>query len=104
MIFGNDNFTFKPADFYPFKDLNEIERVRNITKEDIIALDGKHPTSPNATVEVYKNEELEMVMIADMVKRIMDSDRLDQKTVDRKMKEQAARMAKKKEKQEKKKK
>ena len=45
MIFGKDKFSFKPADFYPFKDLEEIERVRNITKEDIIALDGKHPTS-----------------------------------------------------------
>ena len=45
MIFGEDNFTFKPADFYPFKDLNEIKRVRAITKEDILAMNGKHPTA-----------------------------------------------------------
>ena len=81
MIFGNDNFTFKPADFYPFKDLNEIERVRNITKEEIIALDGKHPTSPSMSVNVIKNEEFEMIMLTDMVQRILDSDRYDQKCV-----------------------
>ena len=81
MIFGKDNFTFKPAEFYPFKDLAEIDRVRAITKEDILALNGKHPSNPNATVEVYKNDELEIVMISDMVKRIMDSDRYDKKCV-----------------------
>jgi len=81
MIFGKDDFTFKPADFYPFKDLEEINRVRNITKEDIIALDGKHPTSPSMTVEVIKNEEFEMIMLTDMVQRILDSDRYDKKCV-----------------------
>ena len=35
MIYGKDNFTFKPADFYPFKDIDEINRVRAITKEDM---------------------------------------------------------------------
>lgn len=81
MIYGKDNFTFKPADFYPFKDIAEIDKVRAITKEDILALNGKHPTNKNMTVEVFKNDEVEMVMIADMVKRIVDSDRYDKKCV-----------------------
>lgn len=81
MIFGKDDFTFKPADFYPFKDLKEIERVRNITKEDIIAMNGKHPTSPSMSINVVKNDDFEMVMLADMVQRIVDSDRYDEKCV-----------------------
>ncbi len=81
MIFGKDDFTFKPADFYPFKDIEDINRVRNITKEDIVALNGKHPTSPSMSVNVVRNDEFEILMITDMVKRIIDSDRLDKKCV-----------------------
>ena len=68
-------------EFYPFKNQAEIDRVRAITKEDILAMNGKHPTNPNIFLDVRKNEEVEMVMIADMVKRIMDSDRYDKKCV-----------------------
>lgn len=81
MIYGADNFTFKQADFYPFKDTKEIDRVRNITKEDILNMGGKHPTSPNMTVEVLRDEEVGMVQIADIVARIVDSDRYDKKCV-----------------------
>ena len=81
MIFGEDNFTFKCADFYPFKDQAEIDRVRAITKEDLEALNGKHPTNPNMSFEIIRADEFEMIMLTDMVKRIMDSDRLDQKCV-----------------------
>jgi len=72
--------TFK-HDFYPFKNQAEIDRVRKITKEDIIALDGKHPTNPNIKLEVIKSDEFEMIMLTDMVKRIIDSDRYDKKVV-----------------------
>ena len=68
-------------DFYPFKNQAEIDRVRKITFEDIVAMNGKHPTNPNIKLEVRRNDEFEIVMIADMVKRIVDSDRLDQKCV-----------------------
>ncbi|MBQ3146847.1 MAG: hypothetical protein IJB91_03880 [Oscillospiraceae bacterium] len=68
-------------DFYPFKNQSEIDRVRKITFEDIVAMNGKHPTNPNIKLDVRRNDEFEIVMIADMVKRIMDSDRLDQKCV-----------------------
>ena len=34
-------------EFYPFKNQAEIDRVRGITYEDIIAMNGKHPKNPN---------------------------------------------------------
>jgi glucosamine-6-phosphate deaminase len=77
LIYGEDNFKFKAADFYPFKDQAEIDRVRAITYEDIIAMNGKHPTSPNMTVEVFKDSEFDMIEIADMVTRIRESDIYD---------------------------
>lgn len=81
MISGVDNFTFKPAEFYPFKNTAEIDRVRAITKEDILAMNGVHPTNKNMTLEVLRGDEFELIMLTDMVKRIMDSDRLDKKCV-----------------------
>lgn len=81
MIFGQDNFTFRPAEFYPFKDTADIDRCRAITKEEIVAMNGKHPQNPNIRLDVLRNDEFEMVMITDMVKRIIDSDRLDKKVV-----------------------
>lgn len=76
--------TFKETflhDFYPFKNQSEIDRVRKITKEEIIAMDGKHPNNPNIKLEVRKNDEFEIVMITDMVKRIIDSDINDKQVV-----------------------
>ena len=81
MIFGKDNFKFKCADFYPFKDQAEIDRVRNITRADIEAMGGKHPTAKNMSLEIWKNAEFEIVMLTDMVQRIIESDRLDKKVV-----------------------
>lgn len=68
-------------EFYPFRNQKEIDRVRKITKEEIVALDGKHPTNPNIRLDVIRNDEFETVMVADMVKRIMDSDRYDKQVV-----------------------
>ena len=68
-------------DFYPFQNQAEIDRVRKITKDEIVALNGKHPTNPNIRLDVIRNDEFEMVMIADMVKRIVDSDRYDKQVV-----------------------
>ena len=55
--------------------------MRTITREDILALNGKHPTNPNIRVDVLRNDEFEMVMLTDMVRRIIDSDRYDKKVV-----------------------
>lgn len=68
-------------DFYPFQNQSEIDRVRKITKEEIVAMNGKHPANPNIRLDVLRNDEFEMVMIADMVKRIVDSDRNDRQVV-----------------------
>ena len=76
-----DTFTFKPAGFYPFHDQAEIDRVRAITLEDIMAMNGKHPTNPNIQLDVRIPDEFEMVMVGDMLKRIIDSDRYDKQVV-----------------------
>lgn len=81
MIFGKDDFKFKCADFYPFKNTAEIDRVRNITRADIEAMGGKHPSSKNMSLEVVRNEEFEIIFITDMVQRIIESDKLDKKVV-----------------------
>jgi len=81
MIFGEDNFKFKPADFYPFKNVAEIDRVRAITREDILAMNGKHPTCPTMTVEECKDDDVETIYVADIVRRIVESDRYDKKVV-----------------------
>ena len=70
-----------PHDFYPFKNQAEIDRVRKITKADIIAMHGKPPKNTNIRLDVYRNDEVEMAMITDMVKRIIDSDRNDEQVV-----------------------
>ncbi len=76
-----DNFTFKPADFYPFKDVADIDRVRKITKEDILAMGENHPTSKSMKLHVLDDVELSIVLVADIVQRIVDSDRYDKKCV-----------------------
>lgn len=81
MIFGEDTFKFKAAEFYPFKNTAEIDRVRAITREDILAMDGVHPRNPKMSLEIARNEEFEIVMLTDMLKRIIESDRLDKKCV-----------------------
>ncbi len=81
MIFKDEPFSFRPAEFYPFHDQAEIDRVRAITKEDILAMNGKHPTSPAMDVSVIPNDKFELIMLTDMVTRIVNSDRYDQKCV-----------------------
>lgn len=68
-------------DFYPFKNLAEIERVRKITREDILNMNGVHPNNPNVTLKVVPDSDFELMMMTDMVQRIVDSDRYDQKCV-----------------------
>ncbi len=79
--FGKDEFTFKQAPFYPFTDTANLDYCRSITKEDILAMNGKHPTNPNIDFQVLSADEFETVMVTDMVRRIMESDREDKKVV-----------------------
>ena len=73
MIFGNDNFTFKPADFYPFKDQEDLARVRKLTYEDLVAYSGKPlPHAPSINFNVVKDDDVETILVADIVKRIVE--------------------------------
>ena len=67
--------------FYPFQNQAEIDRVRKIGRKEIEAMNGVHPNNPNISLEIFRNDEFEMVMLTDMVKRIVDSDRYDKKVV-----------------------
>ena len=63
--------------WYPFQNQAEIDRVRKITFEDIVAMNGKHPTNPNIQLDVLPVDQFETVMITDMLGRIIESDRND---------------------------
>lgn len=67
--------------FYPFQNQAEIDRVRKITREEIVAMNGRHPSNPNIRLDVLRDDEFETVMIADMLKRIIDSDCYDKQVV-----------------------
>ena len=81
MIYGKDDFKFKCADFYPFKNQAEIDRVRKITRDEIAAMNGTHPTASSMKINLVRDEEFGMYMLTDMLRRIIDSDRLDKKVV-----------------------
>lgn len=61
-------FTFDPAPFVPFKDKKELERVRNIKREDI----EKHP-NPDFKIKVVPDDYLEFIWLSDMFYRIKDA-------------------------------
>lgn len=67
-------FTFKPADFVPYKNKEVLERCRNMKREDMT----KHP-NPNFRIHIVDNPG--GIWIGDMVKRILISDIMDQKCV-----------------------
>lgn len=69
-------FKYQPAACVPFRDLKAIERCRKIKRKDI----DKHPNK-NFRIHVLKDADIEMVWIADMFKRIVESDREDKKVV-----------------------
>lgn len=61
-------FQYQPSQWVPFRDKAEIERVVGIKREDM----EKHP-NPDFKIAVIPNDEIEMIMVADMVKRIRQS-------------------------------
>ena len=62
------DFTFRPSNWVPFRDLEVIERVRGIKKEDII----RH-SNPDFRIHVMPAADIEQLWIADMVGRIFDA-------------------------------
>lgn len=61
-------FQYQPSEWVPFRDKAEIERVVNIKREDM----EKHP-NPDYKIAVVPDEEVEMILIADMIQRIKHS-------------------------------
>lgn len=72
-------FNQRPAEWIPFRDEKELARVRAITREDIEKMNHVHPTNPNIRLDV--DDELELIMLTDMFKRVVDSDRYDKKVI-----------------------
>lgn len=74
---GNvSDFKFEPAQWIPFRDTREIERVRAIRRADIT----KHP-NPNVKIRVVPDADLGWLFIGDMVARLKESDEQDKRVV-----------------------
>ena len=67
------DFKFKPADWIPFKDTAEIDRVRKIKREDI----EKHP-NPDFKIRVVPDQDVEWIFISDIIARLKHSDEADE--------------------------
>ena len=59
------DFSFKPSKWVPFRDTDALERVRNITREEI----EKH-SNPDFKIRVLPDDEIGLVFVADMFYRI----------------------------------
>ncbi len=73
---ASQEFSFEPAPWIPFRDLKEIDRVRNIKREDIT----KH-WNPDYHIRVVPNAQVSWLFVADFVARCHASDRDDTKLV-----------------------
>jgi len=69
-------FSYQPSEWVPFRDKAEIERVACIKREDM----EKH-ANPDFKIAVIPDDEIEMIMVADMVKRIKHSAETGEKLV-----------------------
>ncbi len=64
-----DTFRYRPSKFVPFRDVAQIERCRRIARDEI----EKHP-NPDFQIRVRPADEIEFVWVADMFRRIKQSD------------------------------
>ncbi len=67
-------FTFSPAPWIPFRDKEVLERVRNLSREDLV----KHP-NPDFKIKIVP--DYSGIVIGDMVMRMKKSDELDEPVV-----------------------
>src|SRR5436190_5399678 len=58
-------FTFRPAEFIPFRDLKTIDRVRKIKRKEMT----RH-WNPNFRIKILPDPEIEFLWVADMFQRI----------------------------------
>ena len=71
-----DLFKYQPSEWVPFRDKTEIQRVANIKREEM----EKHP-NPEFKISVLPDTDIEMIMVADMIKRIKKSAETGEKLV-----------------------
>ena len=71
-----DKFEYRPSSYLPFRDLAQIERCRKIKREEI----ENHPNS-DFRIRVRPADEIEMIWVTDMFRRIKQSDDLDRPVV-----------------------
>lgn len=69
-------FQYQPSTFVPFRDVDEIERCRAISREDIT----KH-RNPEFRIRVVPGDEMEFICVADIFRRIKTSDDEDRQVV-----------------------
>jgi 6-phosphogluconolactonase/glucosamine-6-phosphate isomerase/deaminase len=69
-------FRYSPASWIPFRDIKELERVRNIKREEI----EKHH-NPEFKIRVVPDEMIGIIWLADMFARIKESDEKDKQLV-----------------------
>jgi len=69
-------FKFSPSNFVPFRDSKEIERCRRIKRQDI-----EQHANPDFRIRVLPGEEIEFAWIADIFRRIKESDDFDRPVV-----------------------
>jgi len=69
-------FRYSPSPFVPFRDAKEIERCRGIKRADI----DQHP-NPQFRIRVLPGDEIEFHWVADMFRRIKESDEGDRPVV-----------------------
>lgn len=62
----NQTFSFKPSEFVPFQDQKEIERVKNLTREEYL-----NHSNPNLKIHIVPNDMLNTILVADMLNTII---------------------------------
>src|SRR5829696_4233040 len=64
-----NSFHYSPSHHVPFRDLAQIERCRNIKRAEI----EKHPNT-DFRIRVRPADEIEFIWVADIFRRIKESD------------------------------
>lgn len=63
-----DTWTYQPSEHVPFRDPEVLRRMRALTRGQLT----QHP-NPDLKIQIVKADEIGMVMVADMVRRIRQS-------------------------------
>lgn len=70
------NFQYLPSEWVPFRDVEAIERCRRIRRDEI----ERHPNA-DFRIRVLASDDIELRWIADMFRRIKESDEQDRPVV-----------------------